>query len=248
MQVARPNSRAIAASAFDARKWTSSAVLASIPFVLAIALFLAARRMMSALSTPLAPWPLIATAGVLLVWLGCVAAARESASGRARVIDLFSRSSPLISVLLIAFACSYTSHRVLDWLVWLPSVALAAVGPQLLTRTLLRRPVRATLRPPAERVLQLVKRFRDSAGRDVIHATLTAQFEPGERHATLYVAFCPPFERLPEANLDFDVNIAAVKLTQVLHNGAQLDVRLGHAPESATSADILLVAEEPAGP
>ena len=50
-------------------------------------------------------------------------------------------------------------------------------------------------------------------------------------------AFCPPFELLPqvEANIadDFD---ATVKVAQVLHNGAQLEVRLSEPAEEATGA------------
>ena len=35
-----------------------------------------------------------------------------------------------------------------------------------------------------------------------IRGTLLAEFAPGERSATLYVAFCPPFERLPHVEVE----------------------------------------------
>ena len=53
--------------------------------------------------------------------------------------------------------------------------------------------------------------------------------------ATLYVAFCPPFERLPQVEVEVaDDSDANVKFAQVLHNGAQLEVRLA---QPATEVD-----------
>ena len=96
-----------------------------------------------------------------------------------------------------------------------------------------------------EHVLQQLTRFRTGDGKDAIRGTLAAEFVPGERQTTLYVAFCPPFELLPqvEANANGDYE-ADVKLAQVLHNGAQLDVRLSEPAEEALSVSIEFFASE----
>jgi hypothetical protein len=61
----------------------------------------------------------------------------------------------------------------------------------------------------------------------------------------LFVAFCPPFEFLPEVEAEIaDDSPADVKLTQVLHNGAQLEVRLPHPAPVATSVTVELFAAE----
>jgi hypothetical protein len=67
----------------------------------------------------------------------------------------------------------------------------------------------------------------------------------GERQTTLYVAFCPPFELLPtvEANANGDYE-ADVKLAQVLHNGAQLDVRLSEPADEAVAVSIEFFASD----
>src|SRR4029079_15317041 len=96
-----------------------------------------------------------------------------------------------------------------------------------------------------ERVLQQLTRFRTAEGKDTIRGTVVAEFAVGERQTTVYIGFCPPFERLPqvEANIidDFD---AEVKLAQVLHNGAQLDVRLSEPAEDALTVSIEFFASE----
>jgi hypothetical protein len=70
---------------------------------------------------------------------------------------------------------------------------------------------------------------------------LVGEFAPGERQATLYIAFCPPFERRPQVEVNVaDDSDATVKLTQVLHNGAQLEVRLPHPTEEPTKVTIEL--------
>jgi hypothetical protein len=96
-----------------------------------------------------------------------------------------------------------------------------------------------------EHVLQQLTRFRTADGKDAIRGTLSAEFMVGERQTTVYVGFCPPFELLPQveanANGDFE---AEVKLAQVLHNGAQLDVRLSEPAEEAVAVSIEFFASE----
>jgi len=98
-----------------------------------------------------------------------------------------------------------------------------------------------------EVVLQQLTRVRTRRGNDIIRGTLVAEFPVGERYATLYVAFCPPFERLPVVQTDsaddFD---ATVKLAQVLHNGAQIEVRLTEPAEEFLRICVDFVAQESA--
>ena len=59
------------------------------------------------------------------------------------------------------------------------------------------------------------------------HGTVVAEFAPGERTTIVHVAFCPPFELLPQVEAEIaDGPDASVQVTQVLHHGARLDVRL----------------------
>lgn len=239
-----------------ATAWSASSLL-----VLAIAVFLAARRAMGAMSEPLAPLPLLATALVMLAWMLVVRAAwRGPTSGPANVGDsTVSRVLPYlpwVSLLLVAYACSYPGGRVVDWLVWAPTMAAAWFGPRAIVQlrritaapTVAGKLRRTTSRLASldEQLLQQLTRCRTADGRDVIRGTLVAEFAPGQRSATLYVAFCPPFERLPQvaASAETDGPAASVKLTQMVHNGAQLDVRLPRATDRSQTVAVELVATE----
>ena len=67
-----------------------------------------------------------------------------------------------------------------------------------------------------------------------LRGTLAAEFAAGERQTTCYIGFCPPFEAMPcvEVNICDELE-ADLKLTQVLHNGAQIDARLSEPAEEA---------------
>jgi hypothetical protein len=104
----------------------------------------------------------------------------------------------------------------------------------------------AGVAPTDEQLLQQLTRCRTADGSDVIRGTLVAEFAPGQRTATLYVAFCPPFERLPQIEAEIDeADLATIKLTQVLHNGAQLEVRLSRASTLRQAIAIELYAAQP---
>ena len=61
----------------------------------------------------------------------------------------------------------------------------------------------------------------------------------------MYAGFCPPFELLPQIEVNVaDDSEADVKLAQVLHNGAQFDVRLGEPAEGAITVTIEFFAVE----
>jgi hypothetical protein len=89
--------------------------------------------------------------------------------------------------------------------------------------------------------LQQLTRTRTADGNEVIHATLTAEFISGQRTATIYVAFCPPFERLPHIEFESAVD---TKVVQVRHNGAELEVRLPSATDLHTTASVELFATD----
>ncbi len=215
--------------------------MASILFVAALSLFLFVRRATGRFTAPLATPQLIATAAVMCLWALVV---REFTAKRA-IYFLVS----LGTMLLVAIACSFPVARVVDWLVWLPAIGCIAMLP-LATRTKPptsgRRPLSATAEDAnPEQVLQQLTRFRTAKGKDAIRGILAAEFDAGERQTTLYVGFCPPFELLPhvEANVNDEVQ-ADVKLVQVLHNGAQLDVRLSEPAEVAMAVSIEFFASE----
>jgi hypothetical protein len=101
----------------------------------------------------------------------------------------------------------------------------------------------ADINDALEEVLQQVTRLRTAEGKDAVRATLAAEFAQGERQSTVYVGFCPPFELLPEVEANIaDDSEADVKLVQVLHNGAQVEVRLSEPAEQAIAVSIELFA------
>jgi hypothetical protein len=222
--------------------WPVSAIVAgSIGFVAALGLFVFVRRATGALTAPLATPQLIATAIVMCLWALVV---REFTAKRAAYFWV-----SLCTMLLVAIGCSFPVARVVDWMVWLPAIGCVAMLPlathMKLSRTG-RRPSRAVeSNANPEHVLQQLTRFRTADGKDAIRGTVVAEFMVGERQTTAYIGFCPPFELLPhvEANVNDDLE-AEVKLAQVLHNGAQFDVRLSEPAEDALAVSIEFFASE----
>jgi hypothetical protein len=219
----------------------SASVIGSIFFVFVLSLFLFLRRTTGALNAPLAAPQLVATATVMCLWALIV---REFTAKRATYFCV-----SLCTMLLVAIACSFPVARLIDWLVWLPAIGCVAILP-LATRTQQppwgrRRLTSIDADANPEHVLQQLTRFRMADGKDAIRGTLAAEFVVGERQTTVYVGFCPPFEILPrvETNANGDLE-AEVKLTQVLHNGAQLDVRLSEPAEQAVAVSIEFFASE----
>jgi len=99
--------------------------------------------------------------------------------------------------------------------------------------------------PAAEIVLQRLTRVRLSNGAVQIRGTVLAEFAAGDRQTTVYVGFCPPFEVLPQAQANIVEDMEAdIKLTQVLHNGMQFEVRLSEAAEESIALPIDFLASE----
>jgi hypothetical protein len=204
--------------------------------VLAIAAFFLTRRAIGALEAPLAVVPMLVTALLVAVWAILV---RELSQRNAIVTAL-----AILGTLMFAVACSYPGTRIIDWLVWplvmFSTVLLPPLSPQVDgdLEAVENVPVKIMtdageeVEADSELVLQRVTRCRTADGQETISGQLLAEFAPGERQSTVYVGFCPPFERLPEIEVnladDFD---ATVKPTQIRHNGAQFEVRLAEPAE-----------------
>jgi hypothetical protein len=96
-----------------------------------------------------------------------------------------------------------------------------------------------------EKLLQQTTRIRTADGKEIIRGKVVGEFAPGERQVTLYIVFCPPFELLPQVEATAADEIeATVKLVQVLHNGAQLEVRLPEPAEDRLAVAVEFVARQ----
>jgi hypothetical protein len=228
----------------------SALVIASIVFAIAIGSFLVWRCAVGAIDTPIPAVGLVATALGLTVWAIVVrAVAATLPIGRLWTWRQAAGWAVLGVVVLFAVGCSYPGARILDWLVWLSAGAVVFAAPAVMhmkKESLLKRNSAKTDGSASdEKILQQYSRVRSAEGQDTISGTLVAEFAVGERQVTVYAGFCPPFELLPEVEVyvadDFD---AEVKLIQVLHNGAQIEVRLSEPAEEPASVVIEFVAAE----
>ena len=78
-----------------------------------------------------------------------------------------------------------------------------------------------------EQLLQQLFRIRNAAGEETIYGTLRADFEGGQRNASLYVGFCPPLTHPPRVEAEpVDGPAATLKVVQALAHGARVDLRL----------------------
>jgi hypothetical protein len=205
------------------------ALAGSIAFALAVGLFLVARRFTGALIDPLPPLQLVIAASLLVALALAV---------RALITDRYASWISSGALFLFALGCSFPGERAIDWLVWLPAFGALIASHGAIQRTpVRRRPLPAN----CEKVLQQITRVRTASGNEVIHATLLAEFARGQRTATIYVGFCPPFERLPHVELE---SVADAKMVQVLHQGAQLEVRLPRDADSPAMASVELFASD----
>jgi hypothetical protein len=205
------------------------ALRSSVALLLAIAIFLVARRASGALDSPLPAVPLAVTALALVAW----AAAVRLQLGDRRIGWLLA-----IVIVLFAFACSFPGQRAVDWLVWLTVFATFGLLPAKSSSPAVGSD-KVTSR------LQQFTRSRMVDGSETIAGTLLAEFAPGERTTILHVAFCPPFERLPSVDAEVaDGPACDVKLAQILHQGARFEARLARASTSLERVTIEFVAAD----
>ena len=85
-------------------------------------------------------------------------------------------------------------------------------------------PERDALSPTGDVVQRLVR--TQAGGVDRVQGWLKAELEPNERNAMLHVAFCPPFDELPNLTV---VQIAGpecrIKTGQLLPYGIRLELK-----------------------
>lgn len=143
------------------------------------------------------------------------------------------------------------ANRFLSRLAWAAAGAALAIAPRVIQLARKNSPRRirsigADPELPAAIPIAQLTRYRSARGVHSIHATLLAEFPSGERTTTLVVAFCPPFEQLPtvEAHANDDSG-TTVKVTQLLHNGVQLEVRLPEPAEDTLQITVEVLATEP---
>jgi hypothetical protein len=239
--------------------------IASIFLAFGLAAFLLVRRATGALTAPLPPLPLLVTAVAMLGWVWAVRYVWASSIHRgvfsARSDRFLAVWLPALTLIFVAVACSYPGRRAVDWLVWLPVIVANSIGPHVAERrkrlpaesAVLARRTSADTLPmnpiePLDRsstLLQQLSRSRDTDGRETIQGTIVAEFAAGERVATLHIAFCPPFESLPQVEAEIaNGPDGSVKVAQVLHNGARLDVRLPQAAIEAVAISLEFAAQE----
>ena len=85
---------------------------------------------------------------------------------------------------------------------------------------------------PALEVLQQLTRRHAADGSEDLSGWLRMPFAPGQRTASLHVAFCPPFARTPEVSAQqLDGPAVRIKTGQLLPYGVRLDLKLSAAAE-----------------
>ncbi len=256
-----------------ARPLVRAAVLTCVAVVFFAAAFLWFRRAVGAISTPLSASGLLsvglaaaATAlGARYVWKR-TAATRWSTLGVSSLLT--------VSTLAFAAAASLPNSAPIGLAgLWLVVVGeeLWAWWPKRLARTERAEPKPAPSPQPVpvadsherfeqavadssvgadvlqEHVTQQVTRLLEPDGTDRVVGWMRVSFEPGQRLASVHLAFCPPFGRTPEAALErLEGPQVRIKRVQVFPFGARFDLKLGTPAEQAT--DVLLrVAAEVAG-
>ena len=211
------------------------ACAASIFIALAIGAFFVARRLSGAMDIALPPLQLSIAAVLVLAWALAVRSVV-----RARWANWLAAGV----LLMFATACSFPGERAIDWIVWLTAFGVFLASPNVvgvLPARYLTRPRQQLSATETDRSLQQLTRLRTADGHHVVQGTLVAEFAAGERVATVYIGFCPPFERLPQVELE---SSADAKVVQALHNGAQIEVRRPRAAKTATSATIEIYATD----
>ncbi len=210
----------------------------------AFSLLLVARRMMGAFTADL-PWPaLLATAlaafaaitGMRILW--------RRTFPEPIVVDPWIGWGATLTLVLLAAGLSFPGEHPRDWFIWLPLL----ICDQVLRRHLfdaVGAGVVSPAKPQATLPTQQIVRTCDAAGRETIHATLRADFQAGQRNATVYVGFCPPLASMPEITVEPAAGPAAdFKIVQAFAHGTRIDVRLAQVSIEQASVELNLVAKE----
>jgi hypothetical protein len=95
-----------------------------------------------------------------------------------------------------------------------------------------------------EHVTQQVTRIVEPDGTERIVGWMRVTFEPGQRLASVHLAFCPPFARSPEASLErLEGPQVRIKRVQVFPYGARFDLKLNEPAEHTTNVLLQVAAE-----
>lgn len=219
---------------------------AGLPFALisllaALVMVVALRRLSGAIAQPASPLLLAAAGLMALLWTMLTIASLPPA---ARV-----RQSALLCVLaavLIAWGAALSISGSSAWgmlLLWLFVMAgVAGIAFQQIKPVrnpvvrnqkgwmlpgVVRRELDAESRFDWQEVAQQT-RIRTSQQGETVQGWLLADFAAGQRLVVAHIAFCPPFVTIPEvvaATVPADGAPARVRVTQVLHGGARLEIK-----------------------
>lgn len=92
-------------------------------------------------------------------------------------------------------------------------------------------------------VVQQLTRSRGADGSDVLSGWLRVEMAPGQRSASLHVAFCPPFDRTPRLAIEqLSGPRARVKTVQLLPYGSRFDLKLDRPAEEAAAVMLRFLA------
>lgn len=226
--------------------WMRSAILGVVASLVVVGVLFFARRLSGALVAEAPPALMLGSAAAMAaaVWYSRRAWERATATDEAGRADQFIAWGGTAALILMGVACSLPELHVADLVAWLPAI----VADQFWRQSFLERrrwPLKQkpqislaaeTLEPSAEpgaegeTTLQQLFRVRDDAGAESIYGTVRAEFQPGQRHATVHVGFCPPLSGEVEIEADpSEGPDAEVKVMQSLAHGARLEVRLARA-------------------
>ncbi len=98
-----------------------------------------------------------------------------------------------------------------------------------------------------DHVTQQVTRLVEPDGTERVVGWMRVSFEPGQRLASVHLAFCPPFGRTPEAALErLEGPEVRIKRVQVFPFGARFDLKLGSPSEQHSHVLLHVAAELPA--
>lgn len=228
-----------------------------------VAVLVCWRRLAGALSTPLEPPALLlagalvaaVAAGARLAWYHGAAASKVSR------LDWLLVSLPTAAVLGLGAALSlretdvgaligfWALLAVEEVCAWLPAARRQLRGGRKAAPP--ARPVRpdqpraplphslptgSPLATPPHDVLQQLTRSQAADGREDLSGWLRAPFSPGQRTASVHVAFCPPFAQTPELAVEqLDGPLLRIKTGQLLPHGARLDLKLAARAEQPLS-------------
>ena len=91
------------------------------------------------------------------------------------------------------------------------------------------------LSPPGADVLQQLTRSKTADGTERLDGWLRMPLAPGQRTASVHVAFCPPFETNPTLDLEqIEGPEGRIRSAQLMPHGVRLDLKLRRKPEEPT--------------